>query len=83
MVQDPAPSSSSSKWKLPAKFQSVSQKETNPIGRCYLEPDTPYFIEKMERFGLCGRCVVVHLVCPSLGTRRHCLPEHYAVAVTD
>ena len=73
-------------WKLPAKFQSVSlsQKEANPIGRCHLGPDTPYLIEKIERLGLCGLYIIMHVVCPPLGTRwRYCLPEHYALAVTD
>ena len=72
-------------WKLPAKFQTVSlsQKEANPIGRCHLEPDTPYLIEKLERIGLCG-LYIMHLVCPPLVTRwRHCLPEHYGLAVRD
>jgi len=38
----------------------------------------------MERIGLCGLYTIMHLVCPPLGTRwRYCLPEHYALAVTD
>ena len=81
MVLDLAPSS---KWKLLPKFQSVlrSQREANLIGRCRLEPDTPYLIDKIERFGLCG-LYVVHLVCPPLDIRLYWLPEHYAVVVTD
>jgi hypothetical protein len=80
--------SSSSSWHqevleamlLPAKFNFVStpQKVHNPKGRCLLEPDNPYLIEKIEIIGL---GVLFHLVCP-LGNR-YCLPEQYAKVVSD
>ena len=83
MDRDPAPSSF--EWKLPARFYpgALSQKEVNPIGRCHLETDTPYLIGKMERYGFCGLYILLHLVFPSLGNLRYCLPEHYAMVVTD
>jgi len=38
----------------------------------------------MERIGLCGLYIIIHLVCPPLGSRwRFCLPEHCALSVTD
>ena len=36
----------------------------------------------MERCGLCGLYILVHFVCP-LGNLWYCLPEHYAMVVTD
>ena len=64
-------------------FSVAVTKGGKPIGRCHLEPDTPYLIEKMERYGLCGLYIFVHLVCPPLGNLRYCLPEYYAMVVTD
>ena len=37
----------------------------------------------MERSCLCGLYLFVHLVCPLLGNRLYCFPEHYAMVLTD
>jgi hypothetical protein len=82
----PEPSSSwvtrlPAKYQLPYKFHYVSsthQGETNPLVRCCLEPETPYFIIKIERI---ERCVIVHLVRPLCS--RYRLPDHYANILSD
>jgi len=48
------------------------------MGRCLLEPDSPYFIEKIERTNI---FVVFHLVCPL--NDRYRLPDRYAAVVSD
>jgi hypothetical protein len=65
--------------RLPAKFRSVSMAhEGIPMGRCLLEPVTPYFIDRIERTDL---RVVFRLVFPL--NDRYRLPEQYAAVVSD
>jgi hypothetical protein len=71
------------KYQLPYKFQYVaSMHEGVPMGfmgMYCLKPDTPHFINKMERFE--DLCVIVNLLHPLCNVIR--LPEHHSEVVSD
>ena len=67
---------------LPYKFEIVSaSKVFNPLGICFMKPETEYLIEKVERI---GHRLIFHLITPNVRAHyQYLLPENYATVVSE